>query len=139
MRPLAHLALSFLILLGCAGEQPSPAVKITSPQNDAVLQTGNVTVDLSAENIDIVPADGVPTPGRAHHHVFVDADLPPAGQAIPVGAEGIFHLGTGDSTLIVQDLAPGRHRLIAVLALGNHVPVDPWAVDTIFVVVESQD
>ena len=47
-------------------------------------------------------------------------------------------MGTGDSTLIVQDLPPGRHRLIAVLALGDHVPLDPWVVDTVFVTVEDR-
>ncbi len=137
MRRLAVLTLCSLALTACAGEQPPASVRIVAPQDNAVLQTGNVTVELSAQNIDIVPADGTPTPGRAHHHVFVDVDLSPAGQPIPAGAEGIFHLGTGDSTLIIQDLQPGRHRLIAVLALGTHVPVDPWAVDTVFITVES--
>ncbi len=138
MRPLALSALCSLVLLGCASEQPAASVRIKAPQNDTVVQTGTVTVELSAENVDIVPADGTQTPGRAHHHVFVDADLSPAGQPIPAGVEGVFHMGTGDSTLIVQDLPPGRHRLIAVLALGDHVPLDPWVVDTVFVTVEDR-
>jgi hypothetical protein len=136
VRPFAPMVLCGVILLGCAGEQPA-SVQITAPQDDAVLQSGTVTVELSASDVQIVPADGSPTPGRAHHHVFVDVDLSPAGQPIPIGEEGIYHMGTGDSTLIIQDLAPGRHRLIAVLALGDHVPLDPWAVDTVYMTVDE--
>ena len=137
MRPLILLALCSVALSGCATEQPSTSVRIKAPQDNAVVQTGTITVELSAENVDIVPADGTQTPGQAHHHVFVDTDLSPAGLPIPAGIEGIFHMGTGDSTLVISDLAPGRHRLIAVLALGDHVPLDPWVVDTIFVTVEG--
>ena len=137
MRPIVLFAVCCLLLLGCAAEQPSPSVRIKAPQNDAVAQTSTVIVELSAENVDIVPADGTQTPGQAHHHVFVDVDLSPAGLPIPAGVEGIFHMGTGDSTLIIQDITPGRHRLIAVLARGDHVPLDPWVVDTIFVTVEG--
>ncbi len=35
----------------------------------------------------------------------------------------------------LKDLTAVRHRLIAVLALGDHVPLDPWAVDTVFFTV----
>ncbi len=137
MRPSAFFLLSLVVLMGCATEQPSASVRIKAPQDDAIVQTGTITVQLSAENVDIVPADGTQTPGQAHHHVFVDADLSPAGLPIPAGVEGIIHMGTGDSTLVISDLEPGRRRLIAVLALGDHVPLDPWVVDTIFVTVEG--
>ncbi|KPK56939.1 MAG: hypothetical protein AMS21_12165 [Gemmatimonas sp. SG8_38_2] len=138
MRLHALGLLSVVVLTGCATEGPAPSVRIKAPQDDAVVLTTTITVELSAENIDVVPADGAPTPGRVHHHVFFDTDLSPAGQPIPAGAEGIFHLGTGDSTLIIQDLTPGRHRLISVLATGNHVPLIPWVVDTVYFTVDGR-
>ena len=127
--------LAFAALAACAAE-PAAVVRIAMPQDDAVITADSLRVVLSASGVAIVAADGLPTPGRAHHHVFLDADLTPAGQPIPAGLPGVTHLGTGDSIVTLRDLAPGRHRLIAVLALGNHVPLEPWAVDTVYFTVE---
>jgi Domain of unknown function (DUF4399) len=123
-------------LMGCA-EQPAATVRIETPRDGAVVNADSVQAVLAASGIEIVPADGEPTPGRAHHHIFVDRELTPAGQPIPAGEEGVVHLGTGDSVYTLPNLTPGRHRLIAVLALGSHVPVDPWAVDTVYFTVEE--
>ncbi len=94
-------------LMGCA-EQPAAIVRIETPRDGAVVNADSVQAVLAASGVEIVPADGELTPGRAHHHIFVD-----------------------------RELTPGRHRLIAVLALGSHVPVDPWAVDTVYFTVEE--
>lgn len=120
---------------GCAAESP-PAVTIESPADGAVISADSLPVTLAASGIDIVAADGEPTPGRAHHHLFLDVDVTPAGEVIPKLAEGVTHLGTGASTFTLKNLAPGPHRLIAVLALGDHVPLDPWAVDTVYFTVQ---
>ncbi len=122
-------------LAACATE-PAATVRIDAPHDGDTISADSVRVALSASGVEIAPADGNDTPGRAHHHVLLDADLPPAGQPIPAGQPGIVHLGTGVSEVTLSGLAPGRHRLIAVLALGNHVPLDPWAVDTVFFTVE---
>ncbi len=45
--------------------------------------------------------------------------------------EGLKHLGTGASSWTFKNVEPGQHRLIAVLALGDHVPLDPWVTDTV--------
>ena len=123
------------ILAACAAE-PAASVSIDAPRDGDTIDADSLQVVLSASGVEIAPADGTHTAGRAHHHVLLDADLPTAGQPIPAGQPGIFHLGTGASQLTLTGLTPGRHRLIAVLALGNHVPLDPWAVDTIFFTVE---
>lgn len=135
IRPLA----ATLTLIACAAcvTQPQARVRITSPEAGAVIASDSLRIVLSASGVAIVAADGIATPGRAHHHVFLDAELSPAAEPIPGGTPGIYHLGKGDSTLVVSGLAPGRHRLIAVLALGNHVPLVPWAVDTVHFTVES--
>ena len=119
----------------CAAD-PAVSVRIEQPLDGAVIAADSVRVVLSASGVEIVQADGFDTPGRAHHHVFIDADLSPAGAPIPAGQPEIVHLGTGVSEVTLTGLAPGRHRLIAVLALGNHVPLDPWVVDTVFLTVE---
>jgi hypothetical protein len=45
------------------------------------------------------------------------------------------HLGTGTSEYTVASLAPGRHRIIAVFASGDHVPMPSVARDTVTVIV----
>ena len=122
--------LALVAVLGCASE-PEVTVRILTPEDGTTVSGDSVTVNLSAEGIDIVPADGLATPGRAHHHVLLDAELPPPRQPIPADLPGVTHLGKGDSTLTLTNLSPGDHTLIAVLALGNHVPLDPWVVDTV--------
>jgi len=127
--------LTFAALAACAAE-PAAVIRIAAPRDDAVITADSLHLVLSASGVEIVAADGLPTPGRAHHHVFLDADLTPAGEPIPAGAPGVTHLGTGDSIITLRNLTPGRHRLIAVLALGNHVPLEPWVVDTLHFSVE---
>jgi hypothetical protein len=137
LRNLAPV-LVFAALAACAAEPPPASVSIQAPAHGASLAEDSLRVVVSAAGIDIVPADGLMTPGRAHHHFFLDLDLTPAGQPIPAGVPGITHLGTGDSVALLSGLTPGRHRLIAVLAHGNHVPLQPWTVDTLFFTVEPQ-
>lgn len=136
---MSRYVLTALVAAAAAGctSEPQVSVRILSPRDGAVLPADSVRVLLSAPGIAIVPADGTPTPGRAHHHLFLDTDLTSPEEAIPAGVHGIVHLGTGDSTYTLPRPAPGRHRLIAVLALGNHVPIQPWAVDTVAFSVQT--
>jgi hypothetical protein len=129
-------ALILAALAACSAE-PRASLRIAEPLDGAVIAADSVRVVLEASNVEIAPADGLDTPGRAHHHVFLDADLSAPGQPIPAGQPGIFHRGTGVSEITLTGLTPGPHRLIAVLALGNHVPLDPWAVDTVSITVEA--
>ena len=128
--------LSLIAMTGCAAE-PAASVRIEAPRNGAVTADDSVRVTLATSGIEIVAADGEPTPGRAHHHLYLDVDVTPAGEAIPKQVPGITHLGTGATEFTLKDLGPGEHRVIAVLALGDHVPLDPWAADTVFFSVES--
>jgi hypothetical protein len=43
----------------------------------------------------------------------------------------IIHPGTGVSEYTFVNVAPGARRLIAVVADGLHVPLQPWVVDTV--------
>ncbi len=132
-RQLLSLA-ALAALAGCAAE-PAARVRIEAPPDGAEIRADSLRVMLSASGVQIVAADGLPTPGRAHHHVFLDADLTAPGEPIPAGIAGVVHLGTGDTAVTLSGLTPGRHRLIAVLALGSHVPLEPWAVDTAYFTV----
>jgi uncharacterized protein DUF4399 len=108
---------------------PAPSVRIMEPKQGAVTGT-TVHVVLEAQGVEIAPA-AEHRAGTAHHHLFLDADLTAADVGIPVGMPGIVHLGKGQSEYMFEAVAPGAHRLIALLADPNHVPLKPLAADTV--------
>jgi hypothetical protein len=137
---------ALLLAAACGGERApappaeqapaapaTPRVTIASPAPGDT--TGpDVTVRLRADGITIGPATGTREPGVAHHHLFLDRDPSGAGQVIP-SESGVVHLGKGDTTYAYAGLAPGAHRLVAVLASGDHVPVEGAVRDTVDFVV----
>jgi hypothetical protein len=121
--------------VACGSEQAARA-KILQPADGDTVGT-EVRIVLGADGVDVVAADGQRTAGRGHHHLFIDTDPMPPGAMIPAGVPGIVHIGTGADEYTVAGLAPGEHRIIAVLAYGNHVPMEGVATDTVRVVVRE--
>jgi len=109
-------------------------VSILEPAGGAEVAGPAVTVRLTAEGVQIVPAGEI-VPGTGHHHLYLDADLTAPGAPVPTVPGQVIHLGTGVSEYIFENVAPGEHRLIAVVADGVHVPLQPWVVDTVRFVV----
>ena len=110
------------------GAKPA-TVEITSPRNGATV-TGPVLIKLAATGVRITPAT-VEEPGTGHHHLFVDHDLTPISDTIPKGKSGIIHLGRGQTEFQLDSLAPGPHRVIAVVADWHHIPLHPLVADTV--------
>lgn len=112
---------------------PAPEVSIVSPA-DGDTTGSRIVIRLAAAGVRVVPASGQKVAGEGHHHVFVDVD-PSAPDSIIRQGKGIFHLGSGVDSLVVDSLAPGSHRLIAVFASGDHVPMTGVKGDTARIVV----
>jgi hypothetical protein len=117
------------LLPSCAPEAERVEVRIVEPA-DSDTVASDVEIKLSVSGIEIAPASDH-RPGTAHHHLFVDREVTPAGEKMPSGTTGLIHLGKGDSAFTIQSLAPGEHRVIAVLGDSAHVPLDPFVTDTI--------
>ena len=105
-------------------------VRIVLPKGSSTVTGPNVHVVLEAQGIEIAPAV-LQRAGTAHHHLFLDTDLTAPDAAIPMGTPGIVHLGKGQSEYSFEGVAPGTHRLIALLADPNHVPLKPLVADTV--------
>jgi hypothetical protein len=155
-RRIAWLPVAGLFaLVGCGGdttpeveeapeaEAPTPApepaaatVSIAQPQDGASVTGPNVEVVLETTNLRVVEA-GVMDPGTGHHHIFLDVDVTPMNEVIPAGVAGIIHKGDGTSVHTLENVPPGEHRLIAVVADGMHIPLNPPVVDTIFFTVTA--
>lgn len=92
-----------------------------SPKNGETL-SGSVVVRFGLTGMGVAPA-GVANPGTGHHHLIVDAPLPPLNLPIPKDANHL-HFGSGQTETVLA-LAPGEHTLQLVLADTNHVPHEP--------------
>jgi hypothetical protein len=55
---------------------------------------------------------------------------------IPTVPGSIVHLGDGSRAYRFENLTSGPHRIIAVVADGAHIPLQPLVVDTVEFVVE---
>jgi len=105
-------------------------VSITQPADGEVVDGPDLTVGLAATGVHITPAGEV-MEGTGHHHLYLDADLTPANAPVPTEPGRIIHMGDGSETYVFEGVEPGEHRLIAVVADGMHMPLQPWVVDTV--------
>jgi hypothetical protein len=111
-----------------------PAISITAPGGGAELDGPAVTITLAAERVTIAPV-AENQPGAAHAHLFLDVPVSRPDSAIPFGVAGVVHLGGGQMEHRFDSVAPGLHRVIAVLADNAHVPVPGVRSDTVDFVV----
>ncbi|MBS0237709.1 MAG: DUF4399 domain-containing protein [Proteobacteria bacterium] len=120
---LVALTLPFAALAD-SGRTPSPAgakVFIIEPKDGATVSSP-VTIKFGIEGMEVAPA-GSDTPHSGHHHLLIDAALPPLGEAIPKD-ESHVHYGKGQTETTVE-LKPGKHTLQLLLGDKNHIPHDP--------------
>ena len=120
---------------GAPKAPPKPEVIIVAPRNgDTTGLTVNVV--LQAVGVEVVPASGMREEGKGHHHLFLDVDVALPDSIIPKNAQ-IVHLGDGSATY--QFFVPaGKHRMIAVFAYGNHVPMKGVKPDTVVFIARKK-
>lgn len=116
-----------------AGDAVEARVVITEPADGAVFDEGTVRVTMEVEGLVVSPA-GTMESGTGHHHLIVNGEVD---WALPIPNDpGVhYHMGLGETEFTLEDLPAGEHRIIAVVADGVHVPLDPPVSDTISVVV----
>ena len=152
-----YSCLTLILAAGCGGEgtpeaapetEPAPAaepvtadagpmaVVITEPAEGAEVAGPTVLVTLEVEGLTVVPA-GDQTPRSGHHHLIVNADLPPLDAPIPTVEGQYIHMGAGQTELELTDLTPGPYTVIALVGDFAHVPLDPPVADTVRFVVRE--
>lgn len=93
---------------------------VTPADGDTV--SSPVRVEFGLSGMDVVPA-GTQAPASGHHHVIIDAELPPFDLPIPADGQHV-HFGDG-STATELELEPGEHRLQLLLGDHLHIPHEP--------------
>lgn len=138
-RPAAHAwtrgALLALVVAACSwvsspvladGVQRTPAppdahAYIIDPADGARVPSP-VTVRFGLSGMGVAPA-GTVKEATGHHHLIIDAPLPPPDMPIPADANH-RHFGAGQ-TEVTLELPPGTHTLQLLLGDYAHVPHDP--------------
>ncbi|MGF1464769.1 MAG: DUF4399 domain-containing protein [Sandaracinaceae bacterium] len=103
------------------------------------LEDGKVTVhvEMGVEGMRVQPAaDGVQE-GTGHHHIIVDGEGVPVGEAVPADDTHI-HFGGGQTETDLA-LAPGEHTLTLQFADGLHRSYGPAMSSQIPVTVAAED
>lgn len=115
-----------------ASEKAASAIPRSSRPDDARLYfidpvdgqtvSSPFTVRFGLGSMGVAPA-GVMKEATGHHHLIVDADLPPLNLPIPA-TDQYRHFGAGQ-TEVDLELAPGEHTLQLLLGDHLHMPHDP--------------
>jgi len=133
-------SLRVALLLGCASAllaaTSAPAAEPAVPRSprpekarvyfitpkDGEKLRSPIVVRFGLEQMGVAPA-GVDKPDTGHHHLIIDAELPPASLPVPK-TDHYLHFGNGQTEQAIE-LAPGKHTLQLLLGDHNHVPHDP--------------
>jgi hypothetical protein len=106
------------------GPTPSPpgaAVYFVDLKDGATLPT-KATINFGLRGMGVAPA-GSDRQNSGHHHLLVDAELPPLNLPIPNDFNHL-HFGAGQTEAEIT-LAPGPHTLQLLLGDKDHVPHTP--------------
>ena len=89
---------------------------------DAERVSSPVTIKFGLRGMDVAPA-GTEKAHTGHHHLIIDAPLPPFDEPVPAD-DNYRHFG-GGQTEVTLDLGLGNHTLQLLLADHNHIPHEP--------------
>lgn len=132
-----------LALAACGDSDESPTTEattasavpasltITGPPTGSAVKGNVVSLDIDAQGVGIVKADGDTSGRTGHYHVFVDREPVAEGAPIPKEA-GIVH--TTDDPVALPGLAVGSHRVVVVYGNGAHVRMGTTQAETTVVV-----
>lgn len=116
-------------------DRPEDARVYFITPSDGDETTSPVVVRFGLGGMGVAPA-GVDKEDTGHHHLVIDAELPPSNLPIPKD-EHYRHFGNGQTETSL-DLAPGKHTLQLVLGDHLHIPHDPPVVsERITITVEE--
>ena len=132
------LALTLLVLAmpALAGETPAPRdakVYIVSPEDGATVSSP-VKVVFGLSGMGVAPA-GTEKDKTGHHHLIINAGLPPLDEPIPAD-KNYRHFG-GGQTEVMLELPKGSHSLQLLMGDQNHIPHNPPVTsDTVVITVK---
>jgi len=106
-------------------------VTITSPEANATIPAGNVTVEVNLTNFTLVEPTGQPNaPGEGHLHYYLDAPIPTNASEPAIPKTGGYVISTNLS-YTWENVTPGEHNLSVQVVHNDHTPLIPLVFDTV--------
>mgnify|MGYP001376944881 FL=1 len=102
------------------GDANASVYFISPYDGESVSRT--VTVRFGLENFGVAPA-GTQILNTGHHHLIIDADLPPLNLPIPADKNHV-HFVKGQTEVEIE-LTKGEHTLQLLLGDFRHIPHQP--------------
>ena len=128
------LLAAVLLVVSVSTAYAGGAVVITEPGTGSTV-SNLVKVCMAVDEVEVQPAKKGVNPGKGHHHLLIDVDLPKdLSQKIGKDAKHV-HMGDG-STCKELKLGSGKHVIRALFANGGHVPYNPAITSTVIVTVK---
>ena len=110
------------------------AVVITEPATGATVSSP-VKVCMAVDGVEVQPAKKGINPGKGHHHILIDVDLPTdLSKRIGKDANHV-HMGDG-STCKELKMDSGKHVIRTLFANGGHVPFNPAITSAVIITVK---
>ncbi|HET6307132.1 MAG TPA: DUF4399 domain-containing protein [Rhodopila sp.] len=127
IRLLVPLIAALALTTGLAKADPKPMpedarVYIIWPTDGQVIPGGKFWIRMGLSGAGVAPA-GIDKKYTGHHHLLIDAELPPLDQEVPNDKNHI-HFGLGQTEARIE-LPPGRHTLQLLFADDSHFPHKP--------------
>ena len=125
---------SMCLVFSASTVYANESVKITAPPNGAKVSSP-VKVCMEVHGVEVEPAKKGINPGKGHHHLLIDVDLPiDLSQIIGKDASHV-HMGDG-STCKELKLSSGKHVIRALFANDGDVPYSPAITSKVTVTVK---
>ncbi|MBI2659374.1 hypothetical protein HYX05_04735 [Candidatus Woesearchaeota archaeon] len=102
-------------------EPKNPALTIVSPSDGGLIKSSKVTVNVDAENFNIVPVGEPVKDGEGHFHVWLDSEK-------KLGPQTVFTF---------ENVTSGKHSVVAELVKSDHSSLTPKVTKSISINVES--
>src|SRR5437879_13907450 len=106
---------------GPSPSAPGAAVYFVGLKDGQTVPT-TFTVNFGLKGMGVAPA-GSDKENSGHHHLIIDAELPPLDQPIPSDFNHL-HFGAGQTEAEIE-LTPGPHTLQLLFGDKNHIPHSP--------------
>ena len=110
------------------------AVVITEPVTGATVSSP-VKVCMAVDGVEVQPAKVGVNPGKGHHHLLININLPRDLRNVLGKDSNHIHMGDG-STCKELKLSRGKHIIRTLFATGAHVPYNPAITSTVIFTVK---
>ena len=112
----------------------APAVVITEPATGATVSSP-VKVCMAVDGVEVQPAKKGINPGKGHHHLLININLPSDLSKVLGKDANHIHMGDGSACKELK-LDSGKHIIRTLFANGGHVPYNPALTSTVIVTVK---